>query len=71
MQEPEPLTGNKQWRYRIDIRSVQETAEANVPKLINEGVDAIQMENRFSPQGSRLVMYPADHVHPGNACWQF
>jgi len=71
MQEPLPLTEKKQWRYRIDIRSSQETAEPTVPKIVNGGENALNTATRFDPAGSAIQMYPANGVYPENACWLF
>ena len=71
MQQPTPLTGNKEWKYRNDIRSSQETAEETVYKIVKEGKNCFNVQNRFFSQGSVITMYPANAVHPKNACWKF
>ena len=71
MQEPLPLTEKKQWRYRIDIRSFQETAEPTVPKIVNGGENALNTATNLDPAGSAIGMYPANGVNPENACWLF
>ena len=71
MQQPTPLTGDKEWKYRNDIRSSQETAEETVYKIVNDGRNSLNTANRFSSQGSVIILFPANAVHPDNACWIF
>ena len=71
MQQPTPLTKDKQWKHRSDIRSFQETAENTVPKIVNDGKNCLNTANWFLSQGSHIAMYPADAAHPGNSCWIF
>ena len=71
MQQPTPLTGDKEWKYRNDIRSSQETDVETVYKIVNDGKNCLNTANRFLSQGSAIILYPAKAVHPGNACWKF
>ena len=71
MQQPTPLTGDKEWKYRNDIRSSQETADETVYKIVNDGKNCLNTRNRFLSQGSAIVLFPANAVHPDNACWIF
>ena len=71
MQQPTPVTGDKEWKYRNDIISLKETYVETVYKIVNDGKNCLNVQNRFLSQGSVITMYPANAVHPKNACWKF
>ena len=69
MQQPTPLTGNKQWKYTDDIMT--NDIGMYFPKIVTGGMSCLQTADQNLPQGSVIILYDAKAVNPGNACWFF